>query len=78
MKTGHTVKVTTGSGGATHQRVVKGEPFDVPIVQLPLEDVIASGNVIAGSQKALASVAVVVAVRKGRAASNLTSRRQMP
>src|SRR5438105_4854465 len=64
-KTGHKIKATIGSGGATHQQVVKGDPFDVPIVQPPYQDVIASGNVAAGSETPLATVAVVVVVRKG-------------
>jgi len=64
-KTGHAVKVTIGAGGATHQQVVRGEPFDVPIVQPPYQDVLASGNVIAGSETPLATVAMVVVVRKG-------------
>lgn len=64
-KTGHTVKVTIGSGGTTHQQVVRGEPFDVPVVQPPYEDVLASGNVVASSGTPLATVAVAVAVRKG-------------
>jgi molybdate transport system substrate-binding protein len=63
--TGHTVKATFGSGGGTRQQVVRGEPFDVPIVQPPLPDVLASGHVVAGSQTPLATVAVAVAVRKG-------------
>ena len=64
-KTGNKVKVTIGSGGGTHQQVVKGEPFDVPVVQPPYQDVLASGNVVAGSETPLATVAVVVAVKKG-------------
>jgi molybdate transport system substrate-binding protein len=63
--TGHVLKATIGAGGATHQQVVRGAPFDVPIVQPPYQDVIASGNVIPGSETPLASVAVVVVVRKG-------------
>ena len=63
--TGSKVKVTIGAGGATHQQVVRGEPFDVPIVQPPYQDVIASGNVVAASETPLATVAVVVIVRKG-------------
>jgi molybdate transport system substrate-binding protein len=63
--TGHNVKATFGSGGRTKDRVIKGEPFDVPIVQPPLEPVIASGHVIAGSETPLATVAVGVAVRTG-------------
>src|SRR2546421_7953171 len=64
-KTGNKVKATIGSGGGTHQQVVKGEIFDVPIVQPPYQDVIASGNVVPGSETPLATVAVVVVVRKG-------------
>src|SRR5215813_9035127 len=64
-KTGHAVKATIGSGGATHQQVVQGEPFDVPIVQPPYQDVVASGNVVAASETPLATVPLVVVVRKG-------------
>jgi molybdate transport system substrate-binding protein len=42
-----------------------GEPFDVSIVQPPHEDVLASGHVVTASEKALATVRVVVGVRKG-------------
>jgi molybdate transport system substrate-binding protein len=54
-KTGHQVKATIGSGGTTHQQVVRGEPFDV----------LASGNVVASSETPLATVALMVVVRKG-------------
>jgi molybdate transport system substrate-binding protein len=64
-KTGHKVKATFGSGLGTKQQVAKGEPFDVPIVQPPYPEVLASGNVVAGSAKTLASVSVGVAVRQG-------------
>jgi len=64
-KTGHRMKATIGAGGATHQQVVRGEPFDVPVVQPPYKDVLDSGNVVASSETPLATVAVVVAVRKG-------------
>jgi molybdate transport system substrate-binding protein len=64
-KTGHTVKATFGSGNGTKERIVKGEAFDVPIVQPPYPDVLASGNVFNGSETPLAHVAVGVAVRPG-------------
>jgi molybdate transport system substrate-binding protein len=64
-KTGHVLKATIGSGGATHQQVVRGAPFDVPIVQPPYQDVIASGNVVPATETPLASVAIMVVVRKG-------------
>jgi molybdate transport system substrate-binding protein len=64
-KTGMTVKATFGSGGGTHQQVVRGEPFDVPVVQPPYQDVLDSGNVAGDTATPLASVAVGVAVRQG-------------
>src|SRR6202166_80027 len=59
-KTGQKVKATYGSGGGTRKQVVSGEAFDVPVIQLPDSDVLASGQVIAGSARPLASVAVGV------------------
>lgn len=64
-KTGYKVKATFGSGGGTHKQVVQGDAFDVPVVQPPYQDVLDSGNVVASSERPLASVAVGVAVRKG-------------
>jgi molybdate transport system substrate-binding protein len=63
--TGHKVNATFGSGGGTKARVIKGELFYVPIVQPPLEPVIASGHVVAASETQLATVAVGIAVRTG-------------
>src|SRR5579862_4840130 len=62
---GHPVKATIGSGGGTHKQVVAGEPFDVPVVQPPYQDVIASGNVMANTETPLASVPMMVVVKKG-------------
>lgn len=64
-KTGYKVKATIGSGLGTKKQVMQGEAFDVPIVQPPLAEVVASGNVVAASETPLATVAVGVAVRKG-------------
>jgi molybdate transport system substrate-binding protein len=64
-KTGNTVKATFGSGGGTKERVVKGEAFDVPVVQVPYEDVIKSGHVVVASETPLANVSVGLAVRSG-------------
>ena len=64
-KTGHKVKATFGSGGGTKQQVMKGEAFDVPIVQPPLQEVITTGHVIAATETPLAIVPVALAVRKG-------------
>jgi len=64
-KTGFKVKATFGSGLGTKQQVARGEAFDVPIIQPPYAEVLASGNVVANSAKTLATVAVGVAVKKG-------------
>jgi molybdate transport system substrate-binding protein len=64
-KTGNTLKATIGAGGATHKQVVQGAPFDVPVVQPPYIDVINSGNVVPSSETPLATVAIVVVVKKG-------------
>jgi molybdate transport system substrate-binding protein len=64
-QTGHKVKATFGSGAGTKQQVIRGEAFDVPIVQPPLMPVLDSGHVVKSSETPLATVAVGVAVRKG-------------
>ena len=72
-KTGHVLKATIGAGGATHRQVVQGAPFDVPVVQPPYKDVIDSGNVIASSETPLATVAIIVVVRKGEAKPDIST-----
>jgi len=64
-KTGYTVKGTFGSGGGTKAQVVKGDLFDVPVVQVPYDDVIKSGHVVVATETPLANVSVGLAVRKG-------------
>ena len=75
-RTGHTVKATFGSGNGTKRQVMKGEAFDVPIVQPPLAEVIATGHVVAASETPLATVAVAAACAK--APRSPTSRLRMP
>src|SRR5215216_6625458 len=72
-KTGHVLKATIGAGGATHRQVVQGAPFDVPVVQPPYRDVIDSGNVIASTETPLATVPIVVVVRKGEAKPDIST-----
>jgi molybdate transport system substrate-binding protein len=67
------LKANIGAGGATHQQVVKGAPFDVPVVQPPYKDVIDSGNVVASTETPLATVAIVVVVRKGDRKPDISS-----
>ena len=72
-KTGYTLKPTIGTGGGTHQQIVRGEAFDVPVVQPPYDDVIASGNVVKSSEMPLASVAVALITRKGDPKPNIST-----
>lgn len=70
-KTGHKVKATFGSGNGTKAQVTKGDAFDVPIVQPPYPEVLASGNVVNNTETPLAHVAVGVAVRPGTPHPNI-------
>jgi molybdate transport system substrate-binding protein len=72
-KTGYKVNATFGSGGGTKKQVISGEVFDVPIVQPPLPEVVASGNVVESTATPLASVAVGVAVKKGSPRPDISS-----
>jgi molybdate transport system substrate-binding protein len=65
QKTGYKVNASFRSGGGTTQQVVHGDGYDVPIVQPPYPDVLASGNVVESTATPLASVGVGVAVKKG-------------
>jgi len=65
-KTGIKVKTTIGAVVASKDRVVHGEPFDVPIVEVPYDaEAIASSNVVANTATALCNIALGVAVKKG-------------
>ena len=72
-KTGHKVIATFGSGLATKAQVIKGDPFDVSIVQQPYPEVLASGHVVASSETPLVSVAVGIAVRQGQRKPDISS-----
>jgi molybdate transport system substrate-binding protein len=73
QKTGHKVKTTIGSGGGTKERVIKGELFDVPVVQPPLDPVIASGHVVKESETPLAVAWVGIAVKAGARKPDISS-----
>lgn len=72
-KTGIKVKATYGSGLGTKKQVASGEPFDVPVVQPPYPEVLASGNVVQSSAKTLASISIGVAVKKGAPKPDISS-----
>jgi molybdate transport system substrate-binding protein len=72
-KSGCKVAATFGSGGGTKRRVMDGEVFDVPVVQPPLAEVLATGHVVAGTETPLARVPVAVAVRTGAAKPDIAT-----
>ena len=65
-KTGRKVTVKFPNYVASKETIIKGEPFDVGIVEFPHDaDVIASGNVVPGSATSVANGAMGLVVRKG-------------
>lgn len=72
-KTGHKVKATFGAEAATRKRILDGEAFDVPVVEAPDADAIASGNVVAGTETKFANVSIGIAVRKGAPKPDISS-----
>jgi molybdate transport system substrate-binding protein len=71
--TGHKIKSSGGNGIETKRRVVQGEVVDVPILQSPVEEVIASGHVVVGTETVLATMPMFVAVRKGAPKPDLST-----
>jgi molybdate transport system substrate-binding protein len=72
-KTGYKVKATFGSGLGTKKQVASGEAFDVPVIQPPYPEVLASGYVVTGSAVTLASVSVGIAVKKGASKPDIST-----
>lgn len=72
-KTGIKVKATFGYGVGTREQIARGAPFDVPILQPPYPNVLASGNVIKSTARLLVSVPVGVAVRQGAPKPDISS-----
>jgi len=65
-KTGIKVTATFPNFAASRDNIVKGQPFDVGIVEFPHDaDVIASGNVVPSSEVLVANGWMAVAVKKG-------------
>ena len=66
MKTGMKVNLKFPNYIESRDLIVKGEPFDVGIVEFPHDEaVIASGNVVPGSATLVATGWMAVAVKKG-------------
>jgi molybdate transport system substrate-binding protein len=73
QKTGSKIRMSGGNGIETKRRVIQGEAFDVDILQSPLQEVIASGHVVANTETLLTTMAIYVAVRKGAARPDLST-----
>src|SRR5207247_5878355 len=66
QETGHTVVLTTGTAGGIRQKVTAGDPADVVIVtDTVLQQLAASGLLVAESQADIARTGIGVAVREG-------------
>jgi molybdate transport system substrate-binding protein len=71
---GHKVKATFGAVVATKTQIVRGDPVDVALVEVPYDaEVIGSRNVVPDSAVALANVSLGVAVRKGAPHPDISS-----
>jgi molybdate transport system substrate-binding protein len=73
MKTGNKVTVTNGTTLGTKQQVAKGDAFDVPVMQPPYDEALASGNLIANSGRTIASFVEGVCVKKGAPKPDISS-----
>jgi len=76
-KTGHKVTMTFGSDDGTRDQVAQGAAFDVPIIEPPLDSVIASGRVDARSATPLASAVVGIALRAGQPKPRIATREDL-
>ena len=66
QETGHTVVLTTGTAGGIRQKVTAGDPADVIIAtDTVLQQLAASGLLVAESQADIARTGIGVAVREG-------------
>ena len=73
-KTGRSVKATFGAVVKTKEQIVRGDAFDVPLVEVPYDaEVMNSGNVVNSSATPLVSVSIGVAVRKGAPHPDISS-----
>jgi molybdate transport system substrate-binding protein len=73
-KTGIKVNPTIGAVVASKDRVVHGEPFDVPLVEVPYDaEAIKSGHVVPNTATALCNIALGVAVKKDAPKPDISS-----
>ncbi|HKT19459.1 MAG TPA: substrate-binding domain-containing protein [Stellaceae bacterium] len=70
---GHKVAASFMSGAAAKAKIAAGELVDVPVVQPPYDNVVASGNVLRESETPLATVSVVAAIAAARPAPDIAT-----
>jgi len=76
--TGTSIHGTFSAVGMMKDKLIAGEPCDVIILTKPLVDqLIASGHVVAGSARSLGKVKTGVAVRKGTTHPSVKTREQL-
>ena len=72
--TGHTLALTSATGGATVKRAQGGEVFDVVItLRQGIDTLVKDGKAHAGNVTALASAGISVAIRKGAPKPDISS-----
>jgi molybdate transport system substrate-binding protein len=72
-KTGYKVKSHQGSGLGTKQDVTRGEPYDVFVIQPPVGEALASGNLMKNTQTVIGSLVVAIIVKNGTPPPDISS-----
>jgi molybdate transport system substrate-binding protein len=73
-KTGTHVKVTYGTGVSTRTTVASGGALDVSLLFSPFDEAVRTGNVVRGSATVIARQRLAIAVRKGAAKPDISTR----
>jgi len=73
-KTGTHVKVTYGTGVSTRKDVAAGKALDVTLLFSPFDDAVRTGNVVRGSATVIARQRLAIAVKKGAARPDISTR----
>jgi len=73
-KTGTHVKVTYGTGVSTRTTVASGGALDVSLLFSPFDEALRTGNIVRGSATVIARQRLAIAVRKGAAKPDISTR----
>ena len=73
-RTGHTLSIDKDTAGGLGKRIGGGEAFDVTIITPKvIDELIAAGNIAAGSRRDVAKVGMGVAIRQGAKAPDIST-----